>query len=58
MHIYTVKYMYYYQYSPTCFGAYYAIFRENFILYTKLSLYSIIDKHQHMHFCTFKTVWV
>ena len=28
---YAVKYAYYYQYCPTCFGAYCAIFREKFI---------------------------
>jgi len=28
----------YYQHSPTCFGAYCAIFREKFILCSKLSL--------------------
>jgi len=37
-YIYTVKYMYYYQRRPTCFGAYCAIFRENFIVCSKLLL--------------------
>ena len=32
----TIKYMYCYQHSATCFGAYCAIFRDNFILCPKL----------------------
>jgi len=30
---YMIKYMYYCQHFPTCFGVYCVIFRENFILY-------------------------
>jgi hypothetical protein len=35
--------MYFYQHSPTCFGAYYTIFRKNFIVWSKLLLCFITD---------------
>lgn len=35
---YTTKYMYYYQHLTTCFGAYLAVFRANFIVCSKLLL--------------------
>jgi len=40
-YIYTVKYMYYYQHSPTCFGAYCALFRDSFIVCSRLSFYYV-----------------
>jgi hypothetical protein len=41
---YAIKYMYYYQNCPACFGAYCAILRENFIVRSKLLLrWLIID---------------
>jgi hypothetical protein len=34
--------MHFYQHTPTCFSAYGAIFRENFIVFSKLLLYCLI----------------
>ena len=40
--------MYYYQHSPTCFGLYFAIFRENFCRILKIMLqYLITDLKIH-----------
>ena len=45
---YTIKYMYYNRYFPTCFGVYCAIFRENFCLMLKTMLqYLIKDLKEH-----------
>jgi len=35
---YTIEYMHFYKRSPTCFSSYCAIFRENFIVRSKLLL--------------------
>jgi len=35
--------MYYYQHSATCFGFYCAIFRENFVVFSKVSLHSLVS---------------
>jgi len=34
--------MYYYQHFTTCFGAYLAVFRENFIVCSKLLLHCMV----------------
>jgi hypothetical protein len=39
---YTIKYRYYCQHYPTCFGAYWAILREKFIVCSKLLLCCLI----------------
>jgi len=39
---YTIKYMFYYQYSPTCFGVYCAIFREDLCRMLKTMLQYLI----------------
>ena len=41
---YTIKYMNYYKHSPTCFSAYCAIFKENFLVCSKLLLHHLMTE--------------